>query len=158
MDSQHWLLFQPLDNGHLSQMICNLDTSWLTCLPTRGQLLAKISANMSTDTWPTDVDWHNYELMLAWHVDWYLTDNYANRVTADSVNQYLAMGCPSYEKSHLSNLDTSWLTCLPTPSQLSAKISANMSTDTRPTDVDWRTNWYSPDILTDIWLIIMLTE
>ena len=38
-----------------SQMLCDLDTSQLTCLPTLGQLLAKISANMLTNTWPTDV-------------------------------------------------------------------------------------------------------
>ena len=36
----------------------------------------------------------------------------------------------------LSNLDTSQLTCLPTLDQLSAKILANLLTDTRPTDVD----------------------
>ena len=39
-----------------SQILCNLDTSRLTCLPTFRQLLAKVSANMSTDTWPNDVD------------------------------------------------------------------------------------------------------
>ena len=35
----------------ISKMLYNLDTSRLTCLPTLGQLLAKILANMSTDTW-----------------------------------------------------------------------------------------------------------
>ena len=38
-----------------SQMLYDLDTSRLTCLPTLGQLLAKISANMLTNTWPIDV-------------------------------------------------------------------------------------------------------
>ena len=37
-----------------SQMLCNLDTSQLTCLPTLDQLLAKILANLLTDTRPTD--------------------------------------------------------------------------------------------------------
>ena len=37
-----------------SQMLCNLDTSQLTCLPTLDQLSAKILANMLTDTRPTD--------------------------------------------------------------------------------------------------------
>ena len=59
------------------------------CLPTRGQLSAKISANMSTDTWPTDVDWHNYELKLAWHVDWYLTDMLTEYRLIVSTNTWL---------------------------------------------------------------------
>ena len=37
-----------------SQMLCNLDTSQLTCLPTLDQLSAKILANILTDTQPTD--------------------------------------------------------------------------------------------------------
>ena len=37
-----------------SQMLCNLVTSQLTCLPTLDQLSAKILANMLTDTRPTD--------------------------------------------------------------------------------------------------------
>ena len=41
-----------------SQMLCNLDTSWLTCLPTLGQLSAKILADMLTDPQPTNVDRH----------------------------------------------------------------------------------------------------
>ena len=41
-----------------SQMLYNLDTSWLKCQPTLGQLSAKIhvSVNMSADTRLTDVD------------------------------------------------------------------------------------------------------
>ena len=39
-----------------SQMLCNLNTSQLTCMPSLNQLSAKILANMSIDTWPTDVD------------------------------------------------------------------------------------------------------
>ena len=37
-----------------SKMLCNLDTSQLTCLPTLDQLSPKILANMLTDTRPTD--------------------------------------------------------------------------------------------------------
>ena len=40
----------------ISQMLCNLNTSQLTCVPALDQLSAKISANMSIDTRPTDVD------------------------------------------------------------------------------------------------------
>ena len=39
-----------------SQMLYNLDMSWLKCQPTLSQLSAKISANMSADTRLTDVD------------------------------------------------------------------------------------------------------
>ena len=39
-----------------SQILCNLETFQLTYLPTLGQLLAKISANMSIDTHLTDID------------------------------------------------------------------------------------------------------
>ena len=39
-----------------SQMLCNLNTSQLTCVPSLDRLSAKISANMLIDTWPTDVD------------------------------------------------------------------------------------------------------
>ena len=37
-----------------SQILCNLDAFWLTYLPTLGQLSAKISANISTNTHFTD--------------------------------------------------------------------------------------------------------
>ena len=55
-------------------------------MPALDHLSAKISVNMSIDT--------------------RLTDWYVNRVSADSVNQYSAMGCPSDERSHLSTKAT----------------------------------------------------
>ena len=39
-----------------SQVLCNLNTSQLTCAPSLDKLSAKISANMSTNTWLPDVD------------------------------------------------------------------------------------------------------
>ena len=39
-----------------SQMLCNLNTSPMTCVPALDKLSAKISANMLTDTRPTDVE------------------------------------------------------------------------------------------------------
>ena len=39
-----------------SQMLCNLNTSQLTCVPSLDKLSVKISANMSINTWLPDVD------------------------------------------------------------------------------------------------------
>ena len=47
-----------------SQMLCNLDTSWLTCLPTLDRLSAKILANVLTDTRPTQMTRLTYQLIL----------------------------------------------------------------------------------------------
>ena len=63
-------------------MLCNLNTSPMTCVPALDKLSAKISANMLTDTRPTDVDWHiNSDTRLTCRLifDWYV-----NRVSAGS--------------------------------------------------------------------------
>ena len=39
-----------------SQMLCNLNTSQLTRVPSLDKLSVKISANMSINTWLPDVD------------------------------------------------------------------------------------------------------
>ena len=86
-----------------SQILCNLDTFQLTYLPTLGQLSAKISANMLTNTHLTDIDWHNLSTD-SWLTCWLIFNWHVDRVSADNLlTNTRPMGAQNnYKISHLS--------------------------------------------------------